>query len=432
MFDRWLDPESDSAMATTPLIGALQKSYETPKPNKPEEMLTDEFVRPTVLVDAKGQPIGRIGEEDSVIFLNFRGDRPRQLIHTLVDPNTLDGYVERYSTLELEVLNSHLDGEPENIEVEVSFERLQAIQNGEADADNAGLKVMTLPKGSIVTYKALNPEYDQFVEHFGDIEPIKDLMLASMTEYEKGLLPKNRIAFMPHILKNTIGEVLSDAGKTQLRGAETEKYSHVTFFLNGGQEVQFKGEKRVLIPSPKVATYDQKPEMSAPQLTAAFITKLIAMLPDSAVINFANPDMVGHTGVFSAVLQAIEAVDENIGMVVDAARELGMHIVITADHGNAEQMWNYRKNSPMTKHSTNPVPFIFIPNEKEIIKRGTVRGEGRLADVSPTLLDIMGFEQPKEMTGKSLLQGFEFNKDQDQKTLLIILDGVGTQSGQRR
>ena len=199
---------------------------------------------------------------------------------------------------------------------------------------------------------------------------------------------------------NTLGEYLAKCGKKQLRLAETEKYAHVTFFFNGGVEEPNVDEARLLVNSPKdVATYDLKPEMSAPEVGMDLVEAIKSDKYDVIVINFANPDMVGHTGVIPAAIKAVERVDSLVGEAVDAIKEVDGVLFICADHGNAEKMIDYETGAPHTAHTTNPVPFILVNADQKY----TLREGGRLADIAPTLLEIMGLEQPKEMTGKSLL-----------------------------
>ncbi|ETI60583.1 2,3-bisphosphoglycerate-independent phosphoglycerate mutase [Marinomonas profundimaris] len=206
------------------------------------------------------------------------------------------------------------------------------------------------------------------------------------------------VAFPPIALSNTLGEVLAKSGKKQLRIAETEKYAHVTFFFNGGEEALFDGEERELIPSPNVATYDLKPEMSAPEVTDKLVEVIEAGKYDTIICNFANGDMVGHSGIFSAAVQAVEAVDACLGRIIAALKVNGGQCLITADHGNVEQMLSDDGSQPLTSHTIGPVPLVlFTPTEGVGIK------EGALCDLAPTLLDMMGMEKPAEMTGVSLL-----------------------------
>ena len=207
------------------------------------------------------------------------------------------------------------------------------------------------------------------------------------------------VAFTKDEITNTFGQYLADNGKTQARIAETEKYAHVTFFFNGGVEEPNKGEDRILVKSPKVATYDLKPEMSAFEVCDKLVDAIKSDKYDVIIINFANPDMVGHTGVEPAAIQAIEAVDNCVGRAVDALKEVNGQMFICADHGNAEQLIDGASGEPFTAHTTNPVPFILVNADTSY----SLREGGCLADIAPTLIELMGMEQPKEMTGKSLL-----------------------------
>ena len=212
-------------------------------------------------------------------------------------------------------------------------------------------------------------------------------------------IPNKLVAFKKETIKNTLGEFLAAHGKTQARIAETEKYAHVTFFFNGGVEEPNPGEDRILVKSPKVATYDLQPEMSAPAVCEKLTDAIRSGKYDVIIVNFANPDMVGHTGVENAAVKAIEAVDECVGKAVEAIKEVDGVMFICADHGNAEQLIDYKTGEPWTAHTTNPVPFILVnAGEGYGLREG-----GCLADIAPTLIELMGMEQPKEMTGKSLL-----------------------------
>ncbi len=208
------------------------------------------------------------------------------------------------------------------------------------------------------------------------------------------------VIYPPQQLKNNLGEVLSRAGLKQLRIAETEKYAHVTFFFNGGSDRQFAGEERVLIPSPKVATYDLKPEMSLPELSDRVVKEIEAKKFDVIVLNIANPDMVGHTGVMKAAVEAVHHTDVAVGRILDAVAKVDGVAMITADHGNCELMFDAATNQPHTAHTTNPVPLILVDEKKRF---GTLRGGGALENVAPTMLAILGIDQPKEMTAESLL-----------------------------
>ena len=288
-------------------LDAVQGSY--------NKEVTDEFMTPVVCVkDAEIQP------NDTVIFMNFRPDRARQITRTLVDPD--------------------FDG----------FER---------------------KKGFFPLQFVCTTCYD-----------------ASM--------PNVEVAYPSEALKNVFGEYISKLGLTQLRIAETEKYAHVTFFFNGGVETVFPGEGRVLIPSPKVATYDMKPDMSANEVAAACVERIESGNYDVIILNFANCDMVGHTGVYEAARLAVETVDRCVGQVVEATSKMGGITLITADHGNSEQLFQDDGVSPMTAHTTNPVPFCIVGASVQL-------RDGILADIAPTMLDLMGLEKPAEMNGKTLI-----------------------------
>lgn len=296
------------------LFAAVEQSYDL--------RVNDEFVFPTVIIDSEGQPMGKIKEDDSVIFFNFRSDRARQISHAFVDE------------------------------------------------DFTGFERQEHPK---VHYVCL-------------------------TEYDATL--NTPVAFPPQNLENTLGEVLAKQHKKQLRIAETEKYAHVTFFFNGGVEDPCPGEERCLIPSPKVATYNQKPEMSAFEVTEELLNRVKNDSFDVIILNFANSDMVGHTGEFDAAIKAIETVDECIGKIIPEVLNNGGSILITADHGNAEAKIDLQTGRPLTAHTTNPVPFILINDTYQGIK---LREGGALCDIAPTMLELLGIPQPSDMIGKSLI-----------------------------
>ena len=279
--------------------------------------VTDEFMLPTV-VDKNGM----IKPNDSVIFMNFRPDRARQITRSFVDPDF------------------------------TGFERKNGF----------------------------------FPVHF-----------VCMAQYD-ATMPNVEVAFPPEELTMTLGEYLAKCGKTQLRIAETQKYAHVTFFFNGGEEKQFEGEDRILIKSPDVETFDMKPEMSAYEVTDAVLEAIESDKYDVIILNYANCDMVGHTGIFDAAVQAVEAVDTCVGKMVDAILAKGGVALITADHGNADKMYE-ADGSPFTAHTTNPVPFIVVGAGQKQLRTE----DGVLADLSPTILKLMELPQPKEMTGQSLI-----------------------------
>jgi 2,3-bisphosphoglycerate-independent phosphoglycerate mutase len=207
----------------------------------------------------------------------------------------------------------------------------------------------------------------------------------------------NSTAFNSQDLKNTLGEYLAQKGVKQLRIAETEKYAHVTYFFDGGIEKDLDGCDRILVPSPKVETYDMKPEMSAYEVTEKVVNAINSKKYDCIILNYANPDMVGHTGNLEAAIKALETIDECVGKVVDAVQKNNGTLLITADHGNIEQMIDYKTGEPHTAHTTNPVPLILVGKDDVKLK------SGKLADLAPTMLDIMGLEKPEEMTGESLI-----------------------------
>ena len=290
-------------------ITAIEDSY--------QKEVFDEFVVPTVICNGE-EPVATIGENDSVIFFNFRPDRAREITRTLVDK-----------------------------------------------------------------------EFNEFERKF------LNLYYVCFTNYDE-TLPNVNIAFKKDEIKNTFGEYVSNLGLTQLRIAETEKYAHVTFFFNGGEEKQYPGEDRILVPSPKVETYDLKPEMSAVEVTDKVVEAINQEKYDCIILNYANPDMVGHTGNFDAAVKALETIDECVARVLEAVEAKQGTLLITADHGNAEQMIDYTTGEPHTAHTTNVVPLVLVGRDCKL-------KTGKLADLAPTMIDLMGLEKPQEMTGESLL-----------------------------
>lgn len=290
-------------------VDALHAAYERGE--------DDEFVKATAI----GQPV-TMEDGDSVIFMNFRPDRARQITNALVTPE--------------------FDG----------FER------------------------------AHQPKLADFV---------------MTTEYSADI--KASCAYPPDDIKNSFGEVLANLNKTQLRIAETEKYAHVTFFFSGGQEDLYEGEDRILVPSPRVATYDQQPEMSAPEVTEKLIAAIKSGKYDAIICNYANCDQVGHTGNYEAAVQAVEAVDGCLNEVLAALQEVGGEALITADHGNVEEMYDETSGQPHTQHTTLPVPLVYVGNRSVSLKAG-----GSLADIAPSMLDLMGVTVPQEMSGSSLIE----------------------------
>lgn len=303
--------KGDGLTAFDPLE-ALEKAY-----NRGEG---DEFVQPTVIVNAAGQPRALIESEDSIIFFNFRPDRARQITSAFVDSD------------------------------------FKAFKRGQ------------------------KPPLTHYV---------------TMTRYDRNF--KVPAAFTLDDLDETLGEIYARNNYAQIRIAETEKYAHVTFFFNGGREKPFPGEERILVPSPGVATYDLQPEMSAPEVSEKIIETILAGRHPLVVANFANADMVGHTGIMKAAVKAIETVDKALGAITAAALPRDWAVIICADHGNAEQMLD-NEGSALTAHSENPVPFILLGDSKV-----RLRSKGILADVAPTILKLAGITTPPEMTGKSML-----------------------------
>jgi 2,3-bisphosphoglycerate-independent phosphoglycerate mutase len=295
---------------TTDILKAMQESY--------DKGVTDEFIKPIVVTNDDGEPLGKIQEDDVVICFNFRTDRLRQITTVLT----------------------------------------------QKDFPEFGMKTIPLEYYTMTTYD----------ESFNGIHVI----------YEKDNV------------QNTIGEVVSKKGKNQIRIAETEKYAHVTFFFSGGREKEFKNEKRLLVPSPKVATYDLQPEMSAYKVKDKIVEELKKQEADLVVLNFANGDMVGHTGIYEAIVKAVKTVDECVKEVVETAKANNYTALIIADHGNADHAIN-KDGSPNTAHSLNPVPCILVSGNYKNIENGI------LADVAPTLLSIMNIDIPQEMTGKVLI-----------------------------
>ncbi len=282
-------------------------------------------------------------------------------------------------------------------------EFLKPILNGNFDQDELRVD----PEDAIIFFNFRADRARQITrsfteENFAEFERERKVVVSyyvCMTEYDKTFnLP---VAFPPLELKNVLAEWFSKLGLKQFHTAETEKYAHVTFFFNGGREEPFEGEDRLLIPSPKVATYDLKPEMSAFDVKNAAKERLLSGKYDFIVVNFANADMVGHTGVFEAAVKAVETVDKCVGELVEAALSEGWAAIVTADHGNAEQMIDYETGVPFTEHTTNPVPFILIGKD---FKKGIKLKEGKLADIAPTILHIMGLDIPTEMEGEMLIK----------------------------
>ena len=300
--------------------------------------VTDEFVLPTVITDDAGKPLSVVKPNDSIIFFNFRPDRAREITKAFC----------------------------------FTDEDIAAAEGDAAD-----------------------PKCIKFLKRANGFMP---LTYVCFKDYDE-TIPNKFVAFKKEEITNTFGEYLAANGLKQLRLAETEKYAHVTFFFNGGIEEPNKDEDRTLVNSPKVATYDLQPEMSAPEVSEKLDAAITSNDYDVIIINFANPDMVGHTGVIEAAVAAVERIDQCVGAAVEAVKKMDGVLFICADHGNAEQMINYETKAPHTAHTTNPVPFILYNYDEAY----TLKEGGRLCDIAPTLLEIMGLEKPAEMTGESLL-----------------------------
>lgn len=303
--------------------------------------------------------------------------------HTDLDP--VSAVQKSYETV---------DGDGKNLTDEfvipVSF-----IKGAELKADDSFIFFNFRPdRAREITRAFVDPEFDGFKRGNKGFFP---LYYVCMTEYD-ATMPNVKIAFAPKQLTNTMGEVVSKASLSQLRIAETTKYAHVTFFYNGGEEVKFEGEDRILIPTPDVATFDLQPEMSANPVCDAVCEAIKSGKYDMVILNFANCDMVGHTGIFDAAVKAVETVDNCVGRVIDAVKSMNGVALVTADHGNADYMAE-DDGTPFTAHTTNPVPFIVVGYDCKL------REGGRLADISPTMLHIMGIEKPADMDGESLIIG---------------------------
>jgi 2,3-bisphosphoglycerate-independent phosphoglycerate mutase len=300
--------------------------------------VTDEFVVPFVCVDNRGEPVAKIGDEDSCICFNFRADRVRQMTRALCR-------------------NSGLN------------------DKGGSDLPGASDLDATIPRDSVP----------------------KNLTYVCMTQYDKNFaLP---VVIPPESLSNILANVMASSSMRNLRVAETEKYAHVTYFFNGGVEQPFPGEDRLLVPSPKVATYDLKPEMSAQGIADAVVKAVNDGTFDVIIVNFANADMVGHSGKIEPTVKAVETVDACLGEIEKAVRSRGGAMLITADHGNAELMIDPETGGPHTAHTTNPVPFIVIAEDA---RQYSLKPNGSLRDISPTMLGMLGISEPKEMTGGDL------------------------------
>ena len=274
-----------------------------------------------------------------------------------------------------------------------------AGHDGMRDGDGILMANFRADRAREILSALLDPAFDGFARR----RVVRVSAALGMVEYSSGLARLMEAVYPPEGLASTMGEVVARAGLSQLRIAETEKYAHVTFFFNGGEERSFPGEERVLVPSPRVATYDLQPEMSAPEVTDRLVEAIRAGRHDFILVNFANTDMVGHTGDFDAARRAVEAVDACLGRVVEAVRAAGGAMLVTADHGNAETMVDPATGQPHTAHTLNPVPVMLVEAARPGRNAAIALRDGRLADVAPTLLELLGLEQPPEMTGSSLI-----------------------------
>jgi 2,3-bisphosphoglycerate-independent phosphoglycerate mutase len=243
------------------------------------------------------------------------------------------------------------------------------------------------------------PNFDDFDRG----EKPNDLRIATMTRYEDDLPVE--VIFPPKDVEHPLARVISEQKMTQFHAAETEKYPHVTFFLNGGREDPYPGEERGLVPSPKVATYDLLPEMSAPGVCQEVLNAINSERFDFIIVNFANCDMVGHTGVFGAAVKAVETVDQCLGLLLEAILEKGGRAIVTADHGNAEEMIDRETGGPMTAHTTNPVPVVFVASEADPLRHAELRTDGILSAVAPTILELLGLTPPPDMDQRSFFAG---------------------------
>jgi 2,3-bisphosphoglycerate-independent phosphoglycerate mutase len=346
-------PKGEGQLVKTPEEG-IDASYAEGK--------TDEFIDPCIISGPDSKPLATIKDNDSIIFFNFRIDRPRQLARAFV--------FEDFSKANLPVgFDPYL----------VKYQKSHLVQN-------------------------ITP----LVEPFARGPRLKNIYFATMTEYSKTITESGaKAAFPPEIVKLPLGRIISEAGYKQLRVSESEKERFVTFYFNGQQEAAFPGEDRLIVPSPKVATYDLKPEMSAREMTEQLLQKL-KEFPNYKfiLINYANPDMVGHTGSIGAAVKACEVVDECLGKLSDWVLAYGGNLIVTADHGNVEEMIDQKTGAIETEHSSNPVPFVVV--SQKLMGNSTTLTTGILADVAPTILKLLGITIPSTMTGHDLL-GSQFD-----------------------
>lgn len=363
-------------------VDAFLDGRDTP-PNSGEGFVA-EFQKQTA--DLKNVKIAMISGRYYAMDRDNRWERVTLAYDALVNADA-----ERFETADQAIQASYKNGKMDEFMLPVVIGDYQGMKDGDAIL----MVNYRSDRAREITEMLLNPDFSKAprskVIHFADA--------VGMAEYSEEHKKWMNVLFPPQELTNIFGEVVSNAGKTQLRIAETEKYAHVTFFFNGGEEKMFPGEERILVPSPKVATYDLKPEMSAFEVTDKLVDAILSKKFDTIIVNYANGDMVGHTGILEAAVKAVEAVDQCLARLEKAVCEVGGCMFVTADHGNAEQMQDPVTHAPYTAHTATAVQAVLVCPPENV----TGLEEGRLADVAPTLLDLMKLPKPEEMTGHSLL-----------------------------
>ena len=353
---RW-DRTAKAYFALTKGEGNLVKTTEEAIDSSYENGKTDEFIEPSLLCDSTGNPVATIKDNDAVVFFNFRIDRPRQLSRAFVysDLNKVDAK-KSFDPFLVKYEKKHL--EEQNTET-ITFDRPNKLNN---------------------------------------------LYFATMTQYEKPLVEEGaKVIFSPETVDMPLGRVISENGFKQLRASESEKERFVTFYFNGQQEIPMEQEDRLIVPSPKIATYDLKPEMSSIELTDSILSKIKSEDYKFVLVNYAAPDMVGHTGNIGSAVKACQTVDECVARLANFCLAYGGALFITADHGNVEQMINEQSGQSETEHSSNPVPLIIVYSD--YMGKGQTLPSGVLADVAPTILGILGIQIPTQMTGRNLIEG---------------------------